>query len=214
MQHETDQPRPKLLGRPPTTVAAEALHDALQAMGTVEALLAAAAATVHDPQLTRRRLHQIETEFQTLHELVRGPSGDAVVQVVDVTTEARQLVSSLSVDYPGSVGVVARAAAPARLAGTALHRILGNLVRNAMRAAGVEGRVLVTVVPGAHEVSVVVEDDGPGLGALPVIHGIGLRSVRRLVHQAGGRLETVPRGRLGGASIRVHLPAAGREMAS
>lgn len=182
-------------------------------MATIEALLAAAAETVDDPQLTRRRLGQIETQVDALRELVCGPA-EPSVQVVDVATEAHALVSSINVDYAGTVGVIARPAAPVRLARSALHRILGNLLYNAMRAAGPEGRVLVTVLAGLHEVSLVVEDDGPGLGGLPVVNGVGLHSVQRLVHQAGGRLETHARGQLGGASIRVHLPAAGREMVS
>lgn len=183
-------------------------------MVTIEALLVAAGATVDDPQMTGRRLGQIQTEMQALRELVGGHGDDAGAQVVDVATTVHHLVDRLSVDYTGSVGVVARAAAPAQVARTALHRILGNLLHNAMRAAGADGCVLVTVVPGLREVSLLVEDDGPGLGALPVVHGVGLHSVRRLVHQVGGRLESIPRGPLGGASIRVNLPAAGREMAS
>ena len=164
--------------------------------------------------ITLRRLGQIDGELHALHELVKGLSDEPNGQVVDVAIEARELVGSLSVDYPGAVAVIARTRAPAHVGGTALHRILGNLLRNAMRAAGNEGRVLVTVVSDAGDIVILVEDDGPGMGALPVLNGVGLRSVRRLVHQAGGRLETIPRGRLGGASIRVHLPAADREMAS
>jgi signal transduction histidine kinase len=51
-----------------------------------------------------------------------------------------------------------------------------------------------------------VEDDGPGFGALPTVNGIGLCSARRLVEDAGGVLET-GRGGLGGALVRITLPA-------
>ena len=81
------------------------------------------------------------------------------------------------------------------------------MLRNAIRAAGPEGQVRVTVSPSAGEVQIDVDDDGPGFGALPVQHGIGLRSVRRLVRHAGGRVETGGPSRLGGASVRIHLPA-------
>lgn len=97
---------------------------------------------------------------------------------------------------------------------TVLRRILCNVLRNAIRAAGPAGQVRVTVSPGAGEVQIEVEDDGPGFGALPVRNGIGLRSVRRLVQQAGGRLEAGGPSRLGGASVRIHLPAAGTGAAS
>lgn len=208
-----------IFGRPRTssvrnTAEAETRHDALQSVATISALVAAGVETVADPQLTRRRLYQIETEVHALRELVQGPGGRMHAQVVDIAAEARAVVSSLSVDYPGVIGVIARVGAPALVTETALHRILGNLLRNAMRAAGSDGRVLVTVARSAHGVVIVVEDDGPGLGALPVVHGLGLRSVRRLVHEAGGTLQARARGRLGGASIQIHLPAAESEMAS
>lgn len=211
--------RPRIFGRTRApsvrgATAAERRHDALQSMATISALVAAGVDTVADPQLTRRRLHQIETEVHVLRELVQAHGEPRPLQTVDIAAEARAVVSSLCVDFPGAVGVLARASAPALITSTALRRVLVNLLRNAMRAAGDDGRVLVTVSRGAHDVSFVVDDDGPGLGALPVVHGLGLHSVRRLVHEAGGTVQTRTRGRLGGASVRVLLPAAGSEMAS
>ena len=40
-----------------------------------------------------------------------------------------------------------------------------------------------------------------------VLHGIGLRSVRHMVQRAGGWVDTGGSSRLGGASVRIHLPA-------
>jgi signal transduction histidine kinase len=62
------------------------------------------------------------------------------------------------------------------------------------------------VATHAGSVLVAVEDDGPGFGHLPVVNGIGLRSSRRLVRSAGGRVDTAV-GTLGGALVRVTLPA-------
>jgi signal transduction histidine kinase len=195
----------------------ETRHDALQAVGTILSLIAAVSVTAEDPSGTRTRLGQLETEVvylrSLLHDTLYGadPGGDAVVDVAD---ETRRLVSTTQLGWPGSLEVVGAAAAQARVGSLELRRILVNVLRNAMRAAGPEGQVRVTVSPEPEEVRIEVEDDGPGFGVLPVQHGIGLRSVRRLVRSAGGWVEDPGRGSLGGATVRIHLPAVASGVAS
>ena len=75
-----------------------------------------------------------------------------------------------------------------------------------MRAAGDDGLIAVSVAVRAGWLVLDIEDDGPGFGALPVVHGIGLRSSRHLVRRQGGRVD-VGTSRLGGALVRVTLPA-------
>lgn len=203
-------------------VAEEARHDALQSVGTILALLEAGNLTVTDPHVTTARLAQIQGEVLCLRSLLRDPvPGDPLAPAdhpapdgVDVAAETGRLVSAATVGWSGTVGVVADTSARTTVTSTGLRRILCNVLRNAIRAAGPAGQVRVTVSPGAGEVQIEVEDDGPGFGALPVHNGIGLRSVRRLVQQAGGRLEAGGPSRLGGAAVRIHLPAAGTGAAS
>jgi signal transduction histidine kinase len=203
-------------------VAEEARHDALQSVGTILALLEAGNRTVDDPQVTTARLAQIEGEVLGLRSLLRNPvPGDPLgtaaapaTSGVDVAAETGQLVSAATVGWTGTVGVVADTSARTTVSSTGLRRILGNVLRNAVRAAGPHGQVRVTVSPAGGEVQIEVEDDGPGFGALPVQNGVGLRSVRRLVQQAGGWLEAGGPSRLGGAAVRIHLPAAGTGAAS
>lgn len=191
----------------------EARHDALQAIGTLLALVEAGSLTVDDPKTTFTRLTQIEGELLSLRALVReldgGPSMQAV-HAVDVAAETCRLVTATTVGWSGSVGVVADTDARARVSAPELRRVLRNVIRNAMRAAGPQGQVRVTVSPGPDEVQIHVDDDGPGFGAIPVRNGIGLRSARRVVQRRGGRIEAERRGRLGGACVCIHLPAMGR----
>jgi len=205
-------------GATPDQVVEEVHHDALQSVGTILCLLEAGTLTVNDPQATSTRLAQIEGEVLCLRSLLRDPVlGDSVLRepapaqdVVDVAAETGRLVSAATVGWTGSVGVVADTSARAAVTSTELRRILRNVLRNAIRAAGPQGQVRVTVSPSAGGVQIEVEDDGPGFGSLPVLQGIGLRSVRRLVQHAGGRVEAGGRSRLGGASVRIHLPGVVR----
>ena len=205
----------------PDLVAEEARHDALQSVGTILALLEAGSSTVDDPRETIARLAQIQGEVLCLRSLLRDPlpsdplvPGVPAPDLVDVADETGRMVGAATVGWTGTVGVVADTSARTTVSSTRLRRILCNVLRNAIRAAGPAGQVRVTVAPSAGEVQIEVEDDGPGFGALPVQNGVGLRSVRRLVQQAGGRLEAGGPSRLGGASVRIHLPAVGTGAAS
>lgn len=201
----------------PHPATEEARHDALQAVGTILALVEAGTLTVEDPHKTRTRLEQIQGEVLTLRSLLRHDllgASRPVHGVVDAAAETVRLVGAATVGWTGTVGVFADTSARAAVTSGGLRRILCNVLRNAMRAAGPEGQIRVTVSQSGGKVQIEVEDDGPGFGTLPVRHGIGLRSVRRLVHHAGGWVEVGGPGRLGGASVHILLPAADREAAS
>lgn len=119
---------------------------------------------------------------------------------------------------------------PARLAvsGAHLQQILLNLVKNAVRAAQLEGaeapprvRVALAAADGRAELS--VEDNGPGIprDLLPRLFspfatasvggtGLGLATVKRLAELYGGRAWAEERGR--GARFVVELPLAAAEL--
>lgn len=129
---------------------------------------------------------------------------------------ARELGVRLTVD-------ASRLAAPFAADGADLVTIVGNLVDNALDAAGMQGRVRVTLSSraGADAVGrIVVEDDGPGVpvaerGAIFELghsskgegraRGYGLTLVRRVVARLGGDVR-VEDSELGGARLTVTLP--------
>ncbi len=103
-----------------------------------------------------------------------------------------------------------------------LARMLGDLVENAMQAAGPGGRVSVGIEDEGTHVALTVDDDGPGVrvedverlfeplyttraseGAL----GMGLPRVATIVRRHGGTIgvEDAP---LGGCRVRVRLPSS------
>jgi PAS domain S-box-containing protein len=101
---------------------------------------------------------------------------------------------------------------------TLLRRVFTNLVRNAVDAVGDGGRIAVSAEPGDGEVTVHVDDDGPGLPPgdrerifVPFFTrkelgtGLGLALARKIVVHHGGRIvaDTAP---MGGARFSVTLP--------
>ncbi len=125
---------------------------------------------------------------------------------------------------------------PASIDRQMLRRVLVNLVRNAVQAirderlghgsspSDVLGRVVVSAAGGAAGVSILVEDDGPGIpeetrGRVfdPYFTtktdgtGLGLAIVKKIVVEHGGEIEVGRSESLGGARFVVHLPGAAQK---
>lgn len=113
-----------------------------------------------------------------------------------------------------------------QLTGDDAVTVLGNLVDNAVDAAGSGGTVRVLLRSDPNGVRIVVEDDGPGVAesqrsrvfALGVSskqprdehgRGVGLALVSRVVTRRGGRVD-IGESALGGAAFDVWLPSPGR----
>lgn len=128
---------------------------------------------------------------------------------------ARELGVDLSVNQAGRL--------PAGPEDGDLSTVVGNLLDNAMDAAGRGGHVTVTIQRDEHgETVIIVEDDGPGV---PIENrgdvfrlgystksddrqrGYGLTLVARIVERRGGGVELAPAA-IGGACFAVRLPAA------
>lgn len=112
----------------------------------------------------------------------------------------------------------------ARIAGNSLSLVVANLLDNAIKFSGAQGRVIASI--GAHEgeVCISVDDDGPGLADEDTARlferfyrgasargsdvpgmGLGLAMCEAILKAYGGRIE-VGSSALGGASFRVLLP--------
>lgn len=101
---------------------------------------------------------------------------------------------------------------------TLLRRAFGNLLRNAADAVGPRGRVHVSATPGDREITIHVDDDGPGIPVedrhrvfVPFFTrkdagtGLGLALVRKIALHHGGRV-AVEESPLGGARMSLSLP--------
>ena len=134
--------------------------------------------------------------------------------------------------YPGvEVQFHAEPFVPAAMADpTALVQVIYNLVTNAIKYAGEDGPIAVTVDFDADAAAVSVADHGPGLGDDPeavfaLFHradhtkrraagtGIGLYVARELVRAMGGEIVGSNRPE-GGALFRFTLPFAEPELAA
>ncbi|WP_043363566.1 sensor histidine kinase KdpD [Belnapia sp. F-4-1] len=116
----------------------------------------------------------------------------------------------------------ARLPAP-RLDPALLDQVLGNLLDNALKFSGPEGRVLVAARREGHEVALAVEDDGPGIAAealgrvfdpfyrasrtdrIAAGTGLGLAIARGLTEAMGGRIGAESPVAAGGRGTRVTL---------
>lgn len=209
-------------------------HDLLrqvcsQLKQSVVCIRALAAAAVADPQLppgARRCLGQIAWQAQWIADMIQDfpwPGADHpdvadltdienvddanVDDVADVVSDAVALVR---LTWTGQV-IVMSPAEPVvcRLHPILLHRVISNVLSNAMRAAGPSGTVSIQIqrMEGATLLS--VRDSGPGFGRIPAVSGIGLSSVARIMARYEGKIEfeTVP---AGGTCVSLWLPLADR----
>jgi DNA-binding NtrC family response regulator len=174
---------------------------------TLNVLLASA---LRGEQLFRDMLRELEELSPATEEL------DLVPLIEEIRDEmAAQLSPAIELD-------VARPARPVRVRCNPhfVKVVLLELVRNAAKALGASpGRVRIRLRTGRDAVSVVVNDDGPGIppvvldylrnpqGHRPPGIGTGLSLSSQLVHTFGGELRvesTSPRG----SSVAVTLPRA------
>lgn len=87
-----------------------------------------------------------------------------------------------------------------------MRRALGNLLDNAIRAAGDRGTVTVRLGGGQAGPFVEVRDDGPGFGNVTRAEGLGLMVVSSAARACGARL-TIESGPEPGTTVRLTLRA-------
>jgi len=217
--------------RPASAGSAESLrHDLRHELATLQALVAAAG----DSTLDRDRvdellatagtqvgqalqlLDDLGTDLPTPAPARTAPPARAHRTVAECDVEP-VLRSAARASAPSGRAVSVDCASPWRvlLPRTALVRVVGNLLRNAVAATDVGGTVQLAAVEvptgSGHptHLRIEVHDDGPGPGpdGFSRAGGIGLSVVRSLVLPAGGWL-VLGRSPLGGACAAVTLPLA------
>lgn len=87
-----------------------------------------------------------------------------------------------------------------------LRRAVANVLDNASRAAGEEGRIQVQLSRQNGHACIEVTDDGRGFGTIPAGTGQGLSIVDRAMRDCRGRLE-IASGPGPGTTVRLFVPA-------
>lgn len=165
----------------------------------------------------RRRLDAILDQAQWLSDMVEGVIGGAADDPpvsVDVADLAFHCVLRAQPATTCAIGFARTDQTMSFAAPVALGRAVSCVLDNAVRAAGPHGRVAVEVSGTDGQVTVLVVDDGPGLGQVPANNSLGLTITRALVSACGGGFELKP-GTAGGMVAQIVLPAiSSRAMAS
>jgi len=189
-----------------------ALHDIRQPLATVFALAECIRSTPDLPAEAFGWLDRLVDQVQETADAVTSAlfTGGATAasvsslrldEVVDSVLQSFALTWSgrlISSGAPDSIWVHGSWAT--------VRRCVVNLVENAVRAAGPDGTVVVTLQQGPDWARVFVDDDGPGFGRVPRGSGIGLDGTLRSVERLGGSLVVGLRAKIGGARVVLSLP--------
>jgi signal transduction histidine kinase len=139
-----------------------------------------------------------------------GLSGAAAagVNTVDVRSLAHRVEQLTRIRHPASVRLLPGPEVTAEADPSLVWRVLTNVVENAARATGPQGKVEIRL-RDEREPAIDVIDDGPGLGlGPPGTSSLGLLVVTSLLESCGGALE-VWSPLAGGTQVSIRLPAHG-----
>ncbi|WP_157610582.1 MULTISPECIES: sensor histidine kinase KdpD [unclassified Terrabacter] len=128
------------------------------------------------------------------------------VTIVDALEVAEFVAGLARVAVTTSIAVESSTDVWALARPIALSRALGCVVDNAVRAAGPDGHVTISVRDVAGAVHLTVVDDGPGLGRVTGRTSIGLVATRAMVASCKGSFR-LANGPDGGATADISLPS-------
>jgi two-component system, OmpR family, sensor histidine kinase PrrB len=209
--------------------AADAGHELRTPLTSLRASLATLKrdeAHAADPALTAadRDLDRLAALVEQLQGLARGEAGPRTVESLDLGEVADAAIASLRARHP-EAAVILRCPEPGpvvRADPDGVRAIFDNLLENAARHGRAGGRIDVSITPSDGIVTLIVDDDGPGIepaerprvlgrfvrgtGAQGPGSGLGLAIVRAQAQRHGGvvQLGEAP---LGG--LRVSLTLVG-----
>jgi signal transduction histidine kinase len=192
-----------------------AVHEIRQPLSAVLALAEAAATVSDEPAVTKVFLDQIVEQVHEASEVASSvlmlpvaapaalaPSAVPVGEVVDSVLQSVRIRWKGRLVHQGALdGVTTRGHRGQ------IRRSVGNVVENAVRAAGPRGQVMVTERLDGDWIRIIVEDDGPGFGRIQSGSGLGLAVTRANLRAIGGSLSIGVRSSLGGARVAICLPA-------
>jgi signal transduction histidine kinase len=160
------------------------------------------------PRDVRRRFTTIAQVFDLMTEILDGHLGGPrvirpTVDLVDLVDEA---IAVLGASQAVSVVTEVTGAAPTSADPVPLRRAIGNVLDNALRAAGSSGTVQVRVGPEGPLSCIEVTDDGSGYGRITAGQGYGMSVVGSALHACHGRLE-ISSGPGPGTTVRMLIPS-------
>jgi signal transduction histidine kinase len=185
---------------------AELCHDLREPAATIVMLADAAAQESGDPLVVRRRLRQIQAQAHWLAALLESGSSGDEPRLLDVGALVKACLEHIALNGQDSPTVeVAVGLALVEVSPIALRRAVSNVIGNAARAAGPDGALVVRIAHKGDFVAVEVDDDGPGFGRIPTVHGVGLDITDAALRFIGGGLEisAVPSG---GTRVCLRIP--------
>jgi C4-dicarboxylate-specific signal transduction histidine kinase len=204
---------------PSRSALAGVLHDLGQPLAGIRALSSAPLTTGDGPETAgelRERLRRIGELGEWMNDLLRDGWATAAEEKTplagrDGRTDAAVVIHQILLDAAASFAGTLRwrPSGPVLVAvdSRELRRAVGNVVDNATRAAGPDGRVVIRTRRAGARFVIDVEDSGPGFGRVPPQRRQGLAVTRGVLDGCGGALE-VGNGRSGGALVRLTLPVA------
>lgn len=181
----------------------EICHDMRQ---PVASILMLADATLTDdsiPSVVRDSLGLVREQAEWLGDLLQHliepcRPETANGQAHDVTRVTADAVAAARATYRGDLRLQSSGGnLSVRVSPLELRRAVANVMSNAIRAAGPQGRVVVELRRAGDHVLLAVDDNGPGFGLIRRGTGLGLRAATRSLRSCGGRIE-ICRSRLGG----------------
>ena len=179
-------------------------------MTTLSYLVEAVRGDVEMPGDAGSRLELLSLEMSRLLDIIAqeipGRSGVPAVAEVELRSLAGQVTQLARIAHETAVILEPGPPVTIEASPALLWRVLTNVVDNAARAAGPDGRVGVSVAARGDQAVLDVIDDGPGFGqGPPGAASLGLGVVTTLLESCGGALE-IRAPDSGGAHVRITVP--------
>jgi len=166
------------------------------------------------PPPVRHRLQTVEHVLEHVSEMVgddlEQEHDEPVMRSVDLTILVDECVQVFGLTYDVPIDVEESGPVFARGDPVGLRRAIGNVLDNALRAAGHRGTVRVKVSSDDHTAAVQVSDNGTGFGTVASGNGHGLCVVGTVLHDCHGRLE-ITSGPEPGTTVRMLIPRGRHE---